>query len=84
MEQFARVVQLVKVRLISDNCNPQVESLVYSFLKVLGILFFFSIKDIILVPFSACGWQIFSVHSLLISGLPVTVFLQLIEIILKI
>ena len=56
MEQFARVVQLVKVRLISDDCNPQVESLVYSFLKVLGILFFFSIKDIILVPFSACGW----------------------------
>ena len=58
MEQFARVVQLVKVRLISDNCNPhdQVESLVYSFLKVLGTLFFFSIKDIILVPFSACGW----------------------------
>ena len=73
MEQFARVVQLVKVRLISDDCNPQVESLVYSFLKVLGILFFFSIKDIILVPFSAC-----------ISGLPVTVFLQLLEIILKI
>lgn len=56
MVQFAQVVQLVKVRLISDNCNPQVESLVYSFFKVLGVLFFFSIKDIILVPFSACGW----------------------------
>lgn len=36
---FVRVAQLLKLRLISDTSNPQVESLVYSFLKVMGTRF---------------------------------------------